>query len=125
MFVVRVLKNNLLGLPAIVTMNLLVKVDSLSDARTKWKEQFPTVFSGLGNLDEAYEIQLKPDTKPFSLYTARHVPLPLRPKVLRELEQMEASGVISKVDQATPWCAGMVVVPKKSGDIRICVDLKH
>ena len=65
-----------------------------------------------------------PDTKPFSLYTAQHVPLPLRPKVLRELEQMEASGVISKVDQATPWCAGMVVVTKKSGDIRICVDAK-
>ena len=37
---------------------------------------------------------------------------------------MERGGVISKVDQLTPWCAGMVVVPKKSGAIRICVDLK-
>ena len=37
---------------------------------------------------------------------------------------MEAVGVISKVDQPTPWCAGMVVVPKKSGAVRICVDLK-
>ena len=37
---------------------------------------------------------------------------------------MEARGVISKVDKPTPWCAGMVVVPKKSGAIRICVDLK-
>ena len=37
---------------------------------------------------------------------------------------MESMGVISKVDEPTPWCAGMVVVPKKSGDIRICVDLK-
>ena len=25
---------------------------------------------------------------------------------------------------STPWCAGMVVVPKKEGAIRICVDLK-
>jgi len=33
-------------------------------------------------------------------------------------------GVISKVDKPTPWCAGMVVVPKKSGAVRICVDLK-
>lgn len=33
-------------------------------------------------------------------------------------------GVISKVDSPTPWCAGMVVAPKKSGAIRICVDLK-
>ena len=37
---------------------------------------------------------------------------------------MESLGVISRVDQPTPWCAGMVVVPKKNGDIRICVDLK-
>ena len=26
--------------------------------------------------------------------------------------------------EPTPWCAGMVVVPKKSGKLRICVDLK-
>ena len=37
---------------------------------------------------------------------------------------MESMGVISKVDEPTPWCAGMVVVPKKSGKVRICVDLK-
>ena len=37
---------------------------------------------------------------------------------------MEAMGVIEKVTEPTPWVAGMVVVPKKSGSIRICVDLK-
>ena len=37
---------------------------------------------------------------------------------------MEYLGVISKVDVPTPWCAGMVVVPKKNGTVRICVDLK-
>ena len=31
--------------------------------------------------------------------------------------------IISKVDEPTEWCAGMVVVPKPSGDVRICVDL--
>ena len=37
---------------------------------------------------------------------------------------MEQLGVISKVMEPTPWCAGMVVVPKGSGKVRICVDLK-
>ena len=37
---------------------------------------------------------------------------------------MKSLGVISKVDVPTDWCAGMVVVPKKSGEVRICVDLK-
>ena len=37
---------------------------------------------------------------------------------------MENLGVISRVDKPTPWCAGMVVVPKSNGSVRICVDLK-
>ena len=37
---------------------------------------------------------------------------------------METLGVISPMEEPTPWCAGMVVVPKKSGDVRICVDFR-
>ncbi len=33
-------------------------------------------------------------------------------------------GVISKIDVPIPWCAGMVVVPKKDRTVKICVDLK-
>ena len=31
---------------------------------------------------------------------------------------------VSKVDTLTPWSAGMVVMLKKSGEVRICVNLK-
>ena len=37
---------------------------------------------------------------------------------------MEKMGVISKVNEPTQWCAGMVVVPEKSGEVRICICLK-
>ena len=37
---------------------------------------------------------------------------------------MEALGVISKVKDPTPWFGGMVVVPKKTGAVRISVNLK-
>lgn len=36
---------------------------------------------------------------------------------------MESLGVIERVTQPTDWCAGMVVVPKTNGEVRICVDL--
>ena len=49
--------------------------------------------------------------------------MPLLPKVKEELERMEKMGVISKVSEPTDWCAGMVVVPKSNGKVRICVDL--
>ena len=37
---------------------------------------------------------------------------------------MENLGVISPVEEPTSWCAAMVVVPKESGAVRICVNLK-
>ena len=55
--------------------------------------------------------------------TPRCVPIPLLPKVKEELQRMENMGVITKIDEPTEWCAGMVVVPKQSGKVRICVDL--
>ena len=42
----------------------------------------------------------------------------------KELNQMESLGVISRIDEPSPWCAGMVVVLKPSGKVRICVDMK-
>ena len=33
-------------------------------------------------------------------------------------------GVIEKSSKPTPWYAGMVVVPKRDGKIRICINLK-
>ena len=38
---------------------------------------------------------------------------------------MESLGVISSVSEPSPWCSGMMVVPKPSGQVRICIDLKH
>jgi len=127
--VVAELKSNLSGLPAIQDLNLAVRLDGTTADMTPLKapyihKRFPKLFQGPGNLGEEYEIKLKPDATPFSLFTPCRMPLPLREKVKEELEQMETMGVISKVDVPTPWCAGMVVAPKKSGAVRICVDLK-
>lgn len=123
-FVVRRLRNNLLGLPAITALQLLAQVEMIQDAASSIRKKFPQLFQGLGTIAGEYEIRLKSDALPYALSTARKVPIPLREKVREELERMEKMGVISKVDSPTDWCAGMVVVPKKNGSIRICVDLK-
>ena len=125
-FVVDHLKTNLLGLPAITALQLAVRMDSLQTPTITEDvlKKFPKVFQGLGTMAGEYNIQLCPDAKPHALYTPRHVPLPLRPQVEQELERMEKAGVTTIVCEPTPWCVGMVVVPKKSGSIRICVDLK-
>ena len=126
MYVVNNLKTNLLGLPAITALNLISRMETINTPTTaeSIKQRFSKAFQNLGHLEKEYNIKLQPDSKPHALFTPRLVPLPLRPKVTEELDRMEKSGVISKVTEPTPWCAGMVVVPKKSGNVRICVDLK-
>ena len=48
----------------------------------------------------------------------------MRKKVARELDQLEQQGIIEKVDGPTPWVSPLVITPKKSGDVRICVDMR-
>ena len=86
--------------------------------------RFPELFKGLGSLGEPYKIKLKEGAVPYSLCTPRNVAIPLREKVKAELDRVEANGIISRVTEPTSWCAGMVVVPKRDGSVRICVDLK-
>ena len=116
---------NLLGLPAIKGLHLLSVLYNLECyPTTAIKQEFPSLFTGLGTLQGNYEIQVKQDAQLFSLGTARNIPLPLRHKVKQELDMMEAQRVISKVQQPTPWCTGMVVVKKKNRGVRICINLK-
>ena len=89
-YVVKELRSNLLGLPAIKALNLAVRLDETTTTVTPLSsayihKQFEKVFQGLGNLGEEYHIQLKPGAVPFALFTPRRVPLPLKGKVLEEL----------------------------------------
>ena len=70
-----------------------------------------------------YKIRLKLDRTPYAITTPRCVALPLMPKVKDELERMQSMGVITKINEPTEWCAGIVAVPKPNNKIRICVDL--
>ena len=80
-YVVKGLKTNLLGLPAIMDLNLvaLIGETNTTHADTIY-DQFPSLFQGIGNIGEPYHIQLKDDAKPYALFTTRNVPLPLRTK---------------------------------------------
>ena len=120
-YVIKGLRNNLLGLPAIRELTFLTNVCTVEKPIMA---QYPALFKGLRTFAQEYEIKLKPNSQPFALYVPRNVPIPLRSKVKEELQRMENLGVISPVEEPTSWCAVMVVIPKESGAVHICVDLK-
>ncbi len=124
-FVVEELKTNLLGLSAMTGLKLLSRVYTTSTKDPEMVQKFPKVFNGLGTIGEEYAVKLKENATPCALFVPRNVPIPLRQKVKEELDRMEKMKVITKAEKPTQWCAGMVVVPKKSGDVRICVDRKQ
>ena len=70
-----------------------------------------------------YRIKLADNAKPICMHTPRRVAHPLLSKVKVELENKVKLHIISPVHEPTSRCSGIVVVPKPSGAVRICVDL--
>ena len=110
--------------PVIQALGLLSQADAVIAEAKEVESKFPDLLMGLGTFEGDFEIRLSPNAQPFALHTPRNVPLPLHKKVNDHLAQMESQGIISKVEVPTPWCAGMVVVPKQNQTVCICVDLK-
>ena len=124
-YVVKCLERSLLSRYASQSLNLINKVGAISSEEYKKNivNQYPDLFKGLGEREGEYKINLVENSTPFALTTPRKVSLPLLSKTKQEIGRMLEMGVIKRVDEPTDWCAPMVVVPKPSGEVRICVDL--
>ena len=113
MYVVSRLKTNLLGLPAITT---------LQPCYQSWCHHGNPILHP--NVPVCVPRTQKPrrrahksklSQEEWSMPSSPHgnIPLPLWPKGKQELDRMESIWVIYKVDEPTEWCTGMVAVPKK------------
>ena len=122
-YVIKDLEEPLLGRPAISALQLIEKVNAVSDKEAQYRREFPSLFSGLGNMTDAvYKIHLQKDCKPYAVTSPRRLALPLQDKVKEELDSLQRLGVIRPVTKPTDWCAPIVIVPKSNDRVRVCVD---
>jgi len=86
--------------------------------------QFPGVFSSEHGAIKGFKanIRLKDDVKPMFV-KARTVPYALREGVEKELDRLQAAGIIYPVNHSE-WASPTVNVPKTGGSIRMCGDYK-
>ena len=87
----------------------------------RWKDSFSKDITDLGNCDLIkHEINLT-DNEPFK-EPARRIPAALFQEVKEHLKEMMAAGVIRP--SHSPYSSNVVIVRKKDGTIRFCVDFR-
>ena len=86
--------------------------------------KFPSVFSdGVGQLSGEYKIRIYPNAQPVQ-HVPRRVAVVLRPKLRETLKDLVEQDVIAPVTTPTPWIRSVVVVPRRNGKLRVCLDPK-
>ncbi|XP_019614003.1 PREDICTED: uncharacterized protein K02A2.6-like [Branchiostoma belcheri] len=106
------------------TMLGLITLNTVNHVSTTEQivEKYTDVFEGLGCLPGEYHIEIDKDVKPVQ-HLPRRVPVPLKAQLKAKIEELERKNVIARVTKPTDWISSMVVV-KKPGKMRICLDPK-
>ena len=106
------------------------RVDALSMqssglSESKLRHAFPKVFSRELGLVKGFQhkVRMKPSAMPVQ-QKLRRIPLAVRDKVKAEIDGLLEKGVVEPVE-ASDWVSAMVIVGKKNGDIRVCIDLRQ
>ena len=88
------------------------------------KAKYPKVFEGIGKLrDFQLKLHVNPNV-PLVAQKLRRVPFALRENVTAKIGELLKEDIIEKVEGPTTWASPVVVAPKQSGEIRICVDMR-
>ena len=89
------------------------------------KTKFQGVFSGVGRLKN-YQLKLHidPQVTPV-VQKMRRIPFSLKDKVTVKVNELLENDIIERVERPTTWITPVVIAPKLSGDIRLCVDMRR
>ena len=101
----------------LITMHTVCNV---TDKCSKLIEQYHDVFEGLGCMGDAYHIDIDSTIPPVQ-HVPRRVPVAMREPLKCKLAELTKRGIITKVEEPTPWISNMVAIMKPN-KLRLCID---
>lgn len=127
----------ILGLPSMVQLELInieainsKKVNDLSvSAKTNINNKEHVInkhielFQGVGEFKKELQLRIRPGVEPV-VRPPRRVPKALLSRLAEKLEALVRHKVIAKVDHPKSFVSNLVVIEKKNGSLRICLDPK-
>ena len=121
---------SLLGRDSSFKLQILTQVNSVhqesdSGELNSLLKEYSTIFEGLGKVNDfEHKITIDPEVKPKSQHL-RRIPVSQIEAVNNELDRMLEQDIIEEVTKPSPWVSNLVIVPKKSGELRVCCDLRE
>ena len=86
--------------------------------------QYPGIFGeGVGRLEGLYHIRLDGHATPVQ-HAPHRVPVTLCETLKHTLAELTQQEIIAPVQCPTAWISSLVIVPKKNGKLRLCLDPK-
>ena len=102
-----------------VSANIATITDRNTNKSKSLKEEFKSLFGGIGKVpNKQVKLHIDPGITPRE-QPHRRIPIHVRKDVQKELKRLEKLDIIETVEGPTPWISPIVVVPKKSGEVRI------
>ena len=98
---------------------------AVSSYNARIEDEFPNLFGGIWKIKNTpVQLHIDTDVTP-KQQKHRRIPFHIRKDVEKELQRLEDLDIIEQVGGPTPWVSPIVVVPKKTGEIRLCVDMRE
>jgi hypothetical protein len=104
----------------------MLKINQVNASEESLRAMYPSVFDGERTAKISSfkaHIKLKEGCVPI-FRRAYDVPLKIRDKVKMELGKLVEAGIFEPI-RHSEWASPLVIVPKKNGELRLCVDYKN
>jgi len=106
-------------------LSAILKIEINSVSEGNLLKEFEGIFVEVGKLrDFQAKLHVDESVQPIA-QRLRPSPFGLTENIEQKLEELVSHDITKPVEGPTPWVSPVVIVPKPSGDIRLCVDMRR